>query len=173
MLVICNKTVAYLAELYGYLETPRSGHPRSVRLGYGDNKTRLYSSIRSKTPVIWWRGLHIGSAQHRSHPAHRSDKFAGERSRGNHFPSSERVSLLQQLLHRPQEGWWSKTHPRSQTESRPYEMAAQDDYIEADPHSNSESLALSKRFRMLGLMASSAIAAWSAEGRWSRQTPPS
>ncbi len=69
MLVICNKTVAYLAELYGYLETHTIlyGHPRSVRLGYGDNKTRLYSSIRSKTPVIWWRGLHIGIKRSTAH----------------------------------------------------------------------------------------------------------
>ncbi len=53
------------------------------------------------------------------------------------FPSSERVRLLQPLLPRPQEGWWSKTHPLSQTsESRRYEMAIQDDYIEADPLTN-------------------------------------
>ncbi len=29
-----------------------AGHPRRVRLGSGDNKMRLYSSIRSKTPAI-------------------------------------------------------------------------------------------------------------------------
>ncbi len=28
-----------------------AGHPRSVRLGFGDNKTRLYTSIRLKTPA--------------------------------------------------------------------------------------------------------------------------
>ncbi len=38
------------------------GHPRSVKLGSGDNKMRLYTSIRSKTPAIWRRGLHISSA---------------------------------------------------------------------------------------------------------------
>ncbi len=35
------------------------GHPRSVRLGYGNNKTRLYTSIRSKTPVIQCSTTHI------------------------------------------------------------------------------------------------------------------
>ncbi len=126
-----------------YNSTPRhtvrglAGHPQSVRLGSGDNKTRLYTSIRLKTPAIWWHGLHIGSAQHHSRPARRCDEFSGERSRGNGFPSSERVRLPQSLLPRPQEGWWSKAHPRSQTsESRPYEMAVQDDYIEEDPLAN-------------------------------------
>ncbi len=37
----------------------------------------------------------------------------------------------------PQEGWWSKTHSRSQTsESCSYETAVQDDHIEADAFSN-------------------------------------
>ncbi len=80
--------------------------------------------------MIWRHGIHIGSALHRSRPARRSDEFAGERSCGNCFPSSERVWLLQPLLPRPKEGWWSKTHPRSRT-SKCCEMAIQDDYIEA------------------------------------------
>ncbi len=93
-----------------------AGHPWSVRLGSGDNKTRLYTSIR-----VFRRGLHIGLAQHCPRPAHRSDEFAGERSHGNGSPSSEQVKLLQPLLPRPQEGWWSKAHSRSQTsESCPY-----------------------------------------------------
>ncbi len=51
---------------------------------------RLYTSIRSKTPTIRQRRLHIGSAM--------------------------------------------VSHPRSQiSESRPYETAIQDDYIETDP----------------------------------------
>ncbi len=29
-----------------------AGHPRSVRVGYGDNKTRLFTPIRSKTPAL-------------------------------------------------------------------------------------------------------------------------
>ncbi len=66
-----------------------AGHPRSVKLGSGDNKTRLYTSIRSKTPAIWRHGLHIGSVQQRSRPACCSDEFAGEWSRGNAFHSSE------------------------------------------------------------------------------------
>ncbi len=92
--------------------------------GIWDNKTRLYTSIRSETPAIWQRSLHTGSAQQRSRPAHRSDEFAGERSRGNSFTSSERVRLLQPSLACPQEGWWSKTHSRSPTpESCPFETA--------------------------------------------------
>ncbi len=71
-----------------------AGHPLSVRLCSGDNKTRSHTSIRSQTPVVSRRGLHIGSAQHGSSPACRIDEFAGERSRGNCSPSSERVRLL-------------------------------------------------------------------------------
>ncbi len=69
--------------------------------------------------------------------AHVLRELVGERSRRNGFPSSERVRLLQPLLLHPQEGWWSKTHSRFQTsESRPYETAVQDDYIEADHLAN-------------------------------------
>ncbi len=53
--------------------------------------------------------------QQRSRLARRNDEFAGEQSRGNVFPSSERVRILQPLLPHPQEGWWSKTHSWSQT----------------------------------------------------------
>ncbi len=82
--------------------------------------------------MIWRHGLHIGSAQHRSRPVHRNYEFAGERSSGNGFPSPDR--LLQPLLPHLQEGWWSKTHSRSQTfESCPYETAVQNDHIETDP----------------------------------------
>ncbi len=83
-----------------------AGHPRSVRLGSGDNKMRLYTSIRSKISVIWRHGLHIGPAQQHSRPACQSDEFAGKRSCGNGFPSSDRARLLQPLLPHPQEGWW-------------------------------------------------------------------
>ncbi len=83
-----------------------AGHPRSVRLGSGDNKMRLYTSFCSKISVIWRHGLHIGSAQQHSRPACRSDEFAGKRSSGNGFPSSDRARLLQPLLPHPQEGWW-------------------------------------------------------------------
>ncbi len=108
-----------------------------TQTGSGDNKTRLYTSIHSKTPAIWRRGQHIGLAQQCSCPARRSDEFAGERSHGNGFPISKRVRLLQPLLPRPQKGWWSETHTRSQTsESHPYETVVQDDYIKADPLAN-------------------------------------
>ncbi len=40
------------------------GHPRSVRVGDGDNKTRLFTPIRSKTPALQQRGLHLGAGLH-------------------------------------------------------------------------------------------------------------
>ncbi len=43
-----------------------AGHPRSVRVGYGDNKTRLFTPIRSKTPAFQRRGLHLGAGRERS-----------------------------------------------------------------------------------------------------------
>ncbi len=100
-------------------------------MGYGDNKTRLFTPIRSKTPAFQRRGLHLGSTL-------RGDDVAGKRSHRNCPASSERVRLLQPLLPRPQEGWRSPAHPRSQTpESRPHETVVQDDHAEADPLADS------------------------------------
>ncbi len=111
-----------------------AGHPRSVRVGYGDNKTRLFTPIRSKTPALQRRGLHLGAGRERSRSALRGDDAAGKRSHRNGFSSFERVRLLQPLLPRPQKGWRPPAHPRSQTpESRPHETAIQDDHTEADP----------------------------------------
>ncbi len=111
-----------------------AGHPRSVRVGYGDNKTRLFTPIRSKTPALQRRGLHLGAGRERSRSALRGDDAAGKRSHRNGFSSFERVRLLQPLLPRPQKGWRPPAHPRSQTpESRPHETAVQDDHAEADP----------------------------------------
>ncbi len=108
--------------------------PASVRVGYGDNKTRLFTPIRSKTPALQRRGLHLGAGRERSRSALRGDDAAGKRSHRNGFSSFERVRLLQPLLPRPQKGWRPPAHPRSQTpESRPHETAVQDDHTEADP----------------------------------------
>ncbi len=108
-----------------------AGHPRSVRVGYGDNKTRLFTPIRSKTPALQRRGLHLGAGRERSRSALRGDDAAGKRSHRNGFSSFERVRLLQPLLPRPQKGWRPPAHPRSQTpESRPHETAVQDDHTD-------------------------------------------
>ncbi len=115
-----------------------AGHPRSVRVGYGDNKTRLFTPIRSKTPALQRRGLHLGAGRERSRSALRGDDAAGKRSHRNGFSSFERVRLLQPLLPRPQKGWRPPAHPWSQTpESRPHETAVQDDHAEADPLADS------------------------------------
>ncbi len=76
-----------------------AGHPRSVRVGYGDNKTRLFTTIRSKTPAFQRRGLHLGVRRERS--TLRGDDVAGKRSHRNGSSSSERVRLLQPLLPHP------------------------------------------------------------------------
>ncbi len=103
-------------------------------MGYGDNKTRLFTPIRSKTPALQRRGLHLGAGRERSRSALRGDDAAGKRSHRNGFSSFERVRLLQPLLPRPQKGWRPPAHPRSQTpESRPHETTVQDDHAEADP----------------------------------------
>ncbi len=115
-----------------------AGHPRSVRVGYGDNKTRLINPIRSKTPALRRHGLHLGAGRERSRSALRGDDAAGKRSHRNGFSSFEWVRLLQPLLPRPQKGWRPLAHPRSQTpESRPHETAVQDDNAEADPLADS------------------------------------
>ncbi len=100
-------------------------------MGYGDNKTRLFTPIRSKTPALQRRGLHLGAGRERSRSALRGDDAAGKRSHRNGFSSFERVRLLQPLLPRPQKGWRPPAHPRSQTpESRPHETAVQDDHTD-------------------------------------------
>ncbi len=78
-----------------------AGHPRSVRLGYGDNKTRLLTAVRSKTPALQRHGSHLCSEQRRTHRALRGDDFAGKGRRRNDSSSPERVRLLQLLLPRP------------------------------------------------------------------------
>ncbi len=112
-------------KMQAFAKTPQISSPSATTTRYS-----LYERICRC-------GLHIGSAQQRSRLVRQSDEFAGERSSGNGFPSSESVRLQQPLLPHPQEGWWSKTHSRSQkSESRPYETAVQDDYIKADPLAN-------------------------------------
>ncbi len=107
-------------------------------MGYGDNKTRLFTPIRSKTPALQRRGLHLGAGRERLRSALRGDDAAGKRSHRNGFSSFERVRLLQPLLPRPQKGWRPPAHPRSQMpESRPHETAVQDDHAEADPLTDS------------------------------------
>ncbi len=107
-------------------------------MGYGDNKTRLFTPIRSKTPAFQRRGLHLGAGRELSRSALRGDDVAGKRSHRNGSSSFERVRLLQPLLPRPQKGWRPPAHPRSQTpESRPHETAIQDDHGEADPLADS------------------------------------
>ncbi len=107
-------------------------------MGYGDNKTRLFTPIRSKTPAFQRRGLHLGAGRERSRSALRGDDVAGKRSHRNGSSSFERVRLLQPLLPRPQKGWRPPAHPRSQTpESCPHETAVQDDHAEADPLADS------------------------------------
>ncbi len=44
-----------------------AGHPRGVKLGFGDNKTRLLTTVRLKTPALQWRGPHPCSEQGRTH----------------------------------------------------------------------------------------------------------
>ncbi len=90
-----------------------AGHPRSVRLGYGDNKTRLFTPIHSKTPAFQRRGLHLGAGRERSRSTLRGDDVVGKRSHRKGSSSSERVRLLQPLLPRPQKGWRPPAHPRS------------------------------------------------------------
>ncbi len=116
-----------------------AGHPRSVRVGYGDNKTRLFTPIRSKTLALQRRGLHLGAGRERSRSALRGDDAAGKRSHRNGFSSFERVRLLQPLLPRPQKGWLvlrpildlrRLNHAHTET-------PVQDDHAEADPLADS------------------------------------
>ncbi len=117
---------------------PLATRAECVRLGYGDNKMRLFTPIRSKTPAFQRRGLHLGAGRERSRSVLRGDDVAGKRSHRNGPSSSERVRLLQPLLPHPQKGWRPPAHPRSQTpESRPHETAIQDDHAEADPLADS------------------------------------
>ncbi|XDV35944.1 hypothetical protein PO909_005806 [Leuciscus waleckii] len=69
---------------------------QSVRMGFGDNKMRLLSTIRSQTPAFQRRGFHLQGAkeQRSSRPLHRGDEFTGERSRRNGPASRQAHSKL-------------------------------------------------------------------------------
>ncbi len=93
---------------------PRPGRPSpECQMGYGDNKTRLFTPIHSKTPAFQRRGLHLGAGRERSRSTLRGDDVVGKRSHRKGSSSSERVRLLQPLLPRPQKGWRPPAHPRS------------------------------------------------------------
>ncbi len=65
-------------------------------------KTRLYSSIRSKTTALPQYARHHSTQRGRASPPFRGDESAGKRSHRNRSSSPERVRLLQPLLSRPQ-----------------------------------------------------------------------
>ncbi len=93
-------------------------------MGDDYGKTRLYSSICSKTTALPQCGR-------------RGDESAGKRSHRNRSSSPERVRLSQLLLPRPQKRWWSATYSRAQTpELGPDEKFVQDDHFETDPLAN-------------------------------------
>ncbi len=52
-----------------YMGRVLAGHPRSVRLGFGDYKMRILTSVRSKTPAIQLRSSHLSAEQGHSRPA--------------------------------------------------------------------------------------------------------
>ncbi len=55
-------------------------HPRNIRVGYEDNKMRLFTPIHSKTPSFQRRGLHLGAKRERPRSTLRGDDSAGKRS---------------------------------------------------------------------------------------------
>ncbi len=95
------------------------GHHWCVNMGDDYGKTRLYSSICSKTTALPQCGR-------------RGDESAGKRSHRNRSSSPEQLSQL--LLPRPQKRWRPATYSRSQTpELGPDEKVVQDDHFETDP----------------------------------------
>ncbi len=58
-------------------------------MGYGDNKTRLFTPIHSKNPTIQRHGRHLGAKQVRSHSALRDDESAGKEGFRKGSSSSE------------------------------------------------------------------------------------
>ncbi len=120
-----------------YMGRGLAGHSQSVRLGFGDYKMRILTSVRSKTPAIQRHSSYLSAEQGCSRPALWGDEFAGKRSCTDGSTSSERVRVLQPLLPHPQKRWQPPAHPRSQApEPRPHETAVQDDYFETDPLAN-------------------------------------
>ncbi len=79
-----------------------AGHPRCVSVGNDYGKTRLYSSICSKTTALPQYARHHSTQRGRASPPFRGDESAGKRSHRNRSSSPERVRLLQPLLSRPQ-----------------------------------------------------------------------
>ncbi len=112
-----------------------AGHPQCVSVGNDYGKTRLYSSIRSKTTALVLATTVCSEDAHvlRTEVMNLLEKMS-HRYRSS---SSERVRLLQPLLPRPQKRRQPATYSRSQTpELRPDEKFAQDDHFETDPLAN-------------------------------------
>ncbi len=78
-----------------------AGHPRCVSMGNGYGKTRLYSSIRSKTTAFLRCTRHHSVQRGRPSPLHNGDESVVKRSHRNRSSSPEWVRLLQPLLPRP------------------------------------------------------------------------
>ncbi len=79
-----------------------AGHPRCVSVGNDYGKTRLCSSIRSKTTALPRCAHHHSAQRGRPSPPRRGDESAVKRSHRNRSSSPERIRLLQPLLPRPQ-----------------------------------------------------------------------
>ncbi len=63
-------------------------------MGSGYNKTRLFTSIRSETPMFQRGGSLFSAEQGHTCPVRQSEKSAGERSHRSGSSSSERVMLF-------------------------------------------------------------------------------
>ncbi len=116
-----------------------AGHSRSVRLGYEDNKTRLLTPIRSKTPAFQLRCLHLGAGRERSRSTLRGDDCCWKKGAIEKVPPAQSESGFYSryfLVPKKDGGLWPIFDLRL-PESRPHEKVIQDDHAEADPLADS------------------------------------
>ncbi len=99
----------------------------------GDNKTRLFTPIRSKTPALQRRGLHLCAGRERSRSALRVMTLLEKGAIEMVSPALSESGFYSRYSSSPKR-MAPPAHPRSQTpESRLHETAVQDDHTEADP----------------------------------------
>ncbi len=96
----CSQSLEFIQPLATQAEAWKA-IPEVSEWVMGDNKTRLFTPICSKTLAFQLRGLHLGTGRERSRSMLRGDDSVGKRSHINGSSSSERVKLLQPLLPRP------------------------------------------------------------------------
>ncbi len=118
-----------------------AGHPRCVSVGNNYGKTRLYSSIRSKTTALPWCARHHSAQRGRPSPPRSGDESPGIGAIEIVPPAKSESGFYRRYFlippQKPQKRRRPATYSGSQTpELCPDEKVVQDDHFETNPLTN-------------------------------------